>query len=197
MKQIEITTRVLENLCDVSKNLSSKGFNIIRKIIIDDIYMCPQINIITKKDIPNCLKKSVLIRYRETNGEIHKALVYKNKVFDKNGTTLSEEKINLDIKDIDNAKLLFLALNFRELVRVKYNCLVYEKNGLELAFQDVEGLGLVLEYENLNDFAGASEKEIEATKENMLKEIKALGIKTTNEIDVKKSYELIEKSLAK
>ena len=36
---------------------------------------------------------------------------------------------------------------------------------------------------------------IKNTKNSMLKEIKALGIKTTDELDVKKAYELIEKKV--
>lgn len=194
MKQIEITTRILEDLNSVSKKLTDLGFKKIRTSFIDDIYMCPSLNGISKNNISNYLKQSVLIRCLNVGEKTFKKLTCKNKIFN-NGMTISEEKINVDINDTDKAKTLFLALNFKELVRVKYECVVYEKNGLELAFQDVEGLGLLLEYENINDFEFADDELIKNTKNSMLKEIKALGIKTTDELDVKKAYELIEKKV--
>lgn len=197
MKQIEITTRVLDSLNEVSNKLIKLGFKKIRTSIIDDIYMCQNIMSIEKDSISEYLKKSVLIRYLDTGEKIFKKLTYKNKVFNANGMTISEEKINVDINDINKAKSLFLALNFSELIRVKYECIVYERNGLELAFQEVDGLGLLLEYENVNDFEGIGLDKITETKNLMLREIKNLGVKTTDEIDVKKAYELIEKRLGK
>lgn len=197
MKQIEITTRVLDSLNEVSNKLIKLGFKKIRTSFIDDIYMCQNIMGIEKDSISEYLKKSVLIRYLDTGEKIFKKLTYKNKIFNANGMTISEEKINVDINDINKAESLFLALNFSELVRVKYECIVYERNGLELAFQEVDGLGLLLEYENVNDFEGISLDKITETKNLMLQEIKNLGIKTTDEIDVKKAYELIEKRLVK
>ncbi len=194
MKQIEITTRLLEDLNSVSKKLIDLGFTKIRTSFIDDIYMCPSLNGISKNNIPQYLKKCVLIRQLNVGEKIFKKLTYKNKIFN-NGMILSEEKINVDINDINKAKDLFLALNFEELVRVKYECIVYEKDGLELAFQEVEDLGLLLEYENKNDFEFSDDELIKETKNHMLQEIKALGIKTTDELDVKKAYELIEKKV--
>lgn len=194
MKQIEITTRVTEDLNTVSKKLSQIGFNKIRTSLIDDIYMCPTIDALTPLNIADFLKKCVLIRYLDTGTIVFKKLTYKNKVFN-HGQTVSEEKINVDINDIEKAKSLFLALGFKQLVRVKYECIVYEKDGLELAFQDVDNLGLLLEYENPNDFEGKSLKIIEKTKQEMLNKVKNLGIATTNEIDVKKAYELIKKEM--
>ena len=94
----------------------------------------------------------MLIRFLNINNkEIFKRITYKDKVY--NGTTvISEEKTNVIVDSIDNAVRLFEKLGFRKIVEVNYNVIVYEKNGMELAFQDVENLGLLLEYENSNDF---------------------------------------------
>ena len=61
------------------------------------------------------------------------------------------------------------------------------------AFQDVEKLGVLIEYENMNDFEGKSLDEINSVKNNMFEEIKNTGINVTDEKDVKKAYELILK----
>ena len=61
------------------------------------------------------------------------------------------------------------------------------------AYQDVENLGVLIEYENMNDFERKSLDEINSAQNNMFEEIKNTGINVTNEKDVKKAYELILK----
>lgn len=84
-------------------------------------------------------------------------------------------------------------LGFYKLIEVKYHVIVYEKNGKEFAFQIVENLGTLIEYENVNDFTGKSVLEINNAKKEMLKDIKEYDISITNEYDVKKAFELIKK----
>ena len=90
----------------------------------------------------------------------------------KSGDVISEQKINLDINDIEKAEKLFEFLKFKRLVNVKYKVIVYEK-----------------------DFNNKTINEINSEKQKMYNEIKATGIKITDEIDVKKAYELISKKL--
>ena len=91
----------------------------------------------------------------------------------------------------EKAKDLFEHLEFEELIRVKYKVTVYSKDKVEYVFQDVENLGVLIEYENMNDFEGKSLDEINSAKNNMFEEIKNTGINLTEEKDVKKAYELI------
>lgn len=114
-----------------------------------------------------------------------------NKETDKDGDTISEQKINLDCNDLEKAKDLFEHLEFEELIRVRYKVIVYSKGKVEYAFQDVENLENLIEYENIDDFEGKSLDEINTVKKNMFEEIKNTGIKLTEEKDVKKAYELI------
>ena len=111
------------------------------------------------------------------------------------GNVISEQKINLDIQDIEKAKKIFECLKFNELVEVKYHVIVYEKDGMELAFQVVKDLGTLIEYENDSDFEGKTLQEINCVKQKMLEAIRNTGIKITNEIDVEKAYELIKMNL--
>ena len=62
---------------------------------------------------------------------------------------------------------------------------------MEYAFQDVENLGTLIEYENVEDFEGKSLEKINNAKKKMYNEIKNTGIYITEEKDVKKAYELI------
>ncbi len=195
MKQIEITVKVNNSLEQVDSILKEQGFKIIRNSRIEDKYMSNQFGKLTKDNILDILKSCVLIRFLNvSNGEVFKRITYKNKAY--NGSTvISEEKINITIDNIEKAKKIFEKLGFKKIVEVNYDVIVYEKNGIELAFQNVENLGLLLEYENTNDYTEFSNEIIIKEKEKMLDEIKRLKIDIENDYDVKKAYELIYKSL--
>ena len=68
------------------------------------------------------------------------------------------------------------------------------KDDIELAFQIVENLGTLIEYENINDFSSKTNAEIKLEKRHMYNTIKDLGLDITEELDVRKAFELIKKS---
>lgn len=194
MRQIEITVRVKEPLDKAIIKLEKLGFKNIRESNVDDVYMTQLKDKLNKENIQYILSNSVLLRYLNVNGKEFKKISYKNKVYD-NGNIISEKKINVECNSLESAKQLFECLNFEELVEVKYNVLVMEKNGIELAFQYGDDIGVLIEYENKNDFSNKTNEEIRLEKENMYNYIKKLGIEITEEMDVKKAWELIEKSI--
>lgn len=191
MKQIEITVRLDENMQSAISKLENQGFKKIRESQIDDVYMTAKLKELNKDNIQTILKKSVLLRSLKLENKEIKKITYKNKEIDKDGDIISEQKINLDCSDLEKAKDLFEHLEFEELIRVRYKVTVYGKGKVEYAFQDVENLGVLIEYENMNDFEGKSLDEINSVKKNMVEEIKNTGINLTEEKDVKKAYELI------
>lgn len=194
MRQIEITVRVKEPLDKAIIKLEKLGFKNIRESNVDDVYMTQLKDKLNKENIQYILSNSVLLRYLNVNGKEFKKISYKNKVYD-NGNVISEKKVNVECNSLESAKQLFECLNFEELVEVKYNVLVMEKNGIELAFQYGNDIGVLIEYENKDDFSNKTNEEIRLEKENMYDYIKELGIEITEEKDVKKAWELIEKSL--
>ncbi len=191
MKQIEITVRLNEDIESAIKKLELQGFKKIRESEVNDVYMTSKLNQLSKDNIQDILRKCVLLRYLKLEGKEIKKITYKNKEIDKYGEVISEQKINLDCNDLENARKLFEHLEFEELVRVKYKVVVYSKDNVEYAFQDVENLGTLIEYEGTKDFEGKSIKEINEAKDKMYNEIKNTGINITKEKDVKKAYELI------
>ena len=196
MKQIEITVKVNNTLDEVDKILISKGFKLIRKSRVEDEYVCPNDINVNSENILKVLSSSVLIRYLKTQDGEFKKITYKDKKYDKNDMVISEEKINVSINDIQSAHKLFKKINFKNLVDVKYDVIVYSNNDYEFAFQNVEGLGLLLEFENENDFEGVSDEAIANEKQKMYEIIKNYGIKVENNYDIKKAYELVMKKLS-
>lgn len=194
MRQIEITVRVKEPLDKAINKLEKLGFKNIRESNVDDVYMTQLKDKLNKENIQYILSNSVLLRYLNVNGKEFKKISYKNKIYE-NGNVISEKKVNVECNSLESAKQLFECLNFEELVEVKYNVLVMEKNGIELAFQYGDDIGVLIEYENKNDFSNKTNEEIRLEKENMYNYIKKSGIEITEEIDVKKAWELIEKSI--
>lgn len=191
MKQIEITVRLNENIQSAMDKLEKQGFKKIRESKIDDVYMTSKLKELNKDNIQNILKKSVLLRSLKLDNKEIKKITYKNKEIDEKADVISEQKINLDCNDLEKAKELFEHLEFKELIRVKYKVVVYSKDKVEYAFQDVENLGTLIEYENVEDFEGKSLEKINNAKKKMYNEIKDTGIYITEEKDVKKAYELI------
>lgn len=189
MKQIEVTTRVNQSLSEVDEILTKQGFKVIRKSIIRDKYLS-QMEL--SDNVLDVLKNSVLLRYLcIDDSKVFKKITYKKKVFD-GDIVISEEKINLNIDDIDSAFDLFCSLGFKSVVDVNYDVVVYSKGNLEFCFQNVHNLGLLLEYENLNDFEGYTSFEILDEKHKMLDEIRKYNLDITDEYDVKKAYELLK-----
>lgn len=193
MKQIEITVRLNESLESASEKLSERGYKLIRESDIYDIYMSSKINELNKDNITTILSKCVLLRSLKLEDKEIKKITYKNKEYDEKGDVVSEKKINLNCEDLNKAYELFSNLDFEKLVEVKYHVSVYEKNGIEYAFQDVENLGVLIEYENLNDFEGKSIEEIRKEKAKMYETIVSEGLILTDELDIKKAKELILK----
>lgn len=195
MKQIEITVRLNEDVKVAIKKLEKLGYKKIRESDIEDIYLTSKLNELNKDNIQYILKKSVLLRKLKLADKEIKKITYKNKEYDEKGTVISESKINLDCSDLEKAEELFKNLDFERLVVVKYHVIVYSKGTLEYAFQVVENLGTLIEYENSDDFTNKSISEIDNAKDEMYNQILETGINITKEKDVKKAYELIAKSL--
>lgn len=194
MKQVEITVRVNNNEHEIKDILENQGFKIIRNSRIEDKYVSQLTDKLNGDNIPYILENCVLIRKIILKDSEVKKITYKQKKYE-NGNLLYEEKTSVNIDNIENVVKLFSKLGFKNLVDVNYDCFVYSNNKIELAFQNVEGLGMLLEYESAEDFEGKTTEIIYNKKQKMLKEIKSLGLNIENNTDIRKATELIKKSL--
>lgn len=194
MKEVEITLRVNESLEECKNKLEKQGFKLIRKSMIDDIYMTQKKELLRVDNIDDILRSCVLIRYLNADGKEFRKITYKNKVYD-GADIVSEKKINVDCLDLNKARELFEALGFEELVRVKYIVTVFSDGNKEFAFQEVENLGLLVEYESTKDMDDYTTEEIMQEKHAMIEDIRNSGVSVKNNLDVKKAYELIQKTI--
>lgn len=189
MKEIEITVKVFDSVEKTKDILARQGLKIVDTYSTKDIYLSQDTNL--SQSIESVLNKSVILRQIVTPSKVIKKIVHKNKVYD-GDTLLYEDKINLKCEDLENAKLLFEALDFKELVIVQYDSFVYQNGGLELSFQNVKDLGLLLEIEsdkkNLE-----SEEDVMQEKRRLYNLAKSLSLNIGDELNIKKAKALIKK----
>lgn len=189
MKEIEITVKVFDSVEKTKDILARQGLKIVDTYSTKDIYLSQDINL--SQSIESVLNKSVILRQIVTPSKVIKKIVHKNKVYD-GDTLLYEDKINLKCEDLENAKLLFEALGFKELVIVQYDSFVYQKEGLELSFQNVKDLGLLLEIES-DKKKLESEEDVMQEKRRLYNLAKSLSLNIGDELNIKKAKALIEK----
>ena len=189
MKEIEITVKVFDSVEKTKDILARQGLKIVDTYSTKDIYLSQDINL--SQSIESVLNKSVILRQIVTPSKVIKKIVHKNKVYD-GDTLLYEDKINLKCEDLENAKLLFEALDFKELVIVQYDSFVYQKEGLELSFQNVKDLGLLLEIESDKKNPESEEDEMQE-KRRLYNLAKSLSLNIGDELNIKKAKALIKK----
>ena len=189
MREIEITVKVFDSVEKTKDILARQGLKIVDTYSTKDIYLSQDTNL--SQSIESVLNKSVILRQIVTPSKVIKKIVHKNKVYD-GDTLLYEDKINLKCEDLENAKLLFEALDFKELVIVQYDSFVYQKGGLELSFQNVKDLGLLLEIES-DKKKLESEEDVMQEKRRLYNLAKSLSLNIGDELNIKKAKALIKK----
>ena len=129
----EITVRVKGDLEDFYKTIKEKGFEITDKFKMDDTFFIPQNLDLENMTAREILANAVLVRIVERrNGKLVKNITYKNKVFDEAGNILSQSKVECEILNPEDAKKLFSAIGFKEIMRIKESDIVFEKDGVLL-----------------------------------------------------------------
>lgn len=179
-KENEITVKIKCEINELCTILENKGFNIVDKFTMNDIFMVPnfmrkEIHNLTSREI---LKKAILIRDidNQFKGHRNKKITFKKKEFNHNGDILSQQAINCDILNIDEAVNLFEAIEYYKIMNIVENDIVYGKDDFEIAIKDIQDGDNLIEVETV-----ANNKEIN-TIEKLKKQIIdiQIPIDTTN-----------------
>ena len=145
----EITVKIKGSLNEFYKIIEEKDFKIAHKFSMNDAYFIPETLNLNKMSTREILSKAILVREikGKTSGKIIKKITFKIKNFDDNGNILSQEAVNCDIIDIEDAKNLLKAIGYREVMCIKEDDIVYEKDGLQLAIKDIKNGHNLIEIE--------------------------------------------------
>lgn len=76
-----------------------------------------------------------------------KKITFKNKQFDSYGNIVSQNSINCDISNIEDAIRIFQAIGYFQVMEIIEKDTVYEKDGFQLAIKDIENGAKLIEIE--------------------------------------------------
>lgn len=149
----EITVKIKCELNELYKILEEKGFAIVNEFSMDDSYFIPQDLEIEKMSIREIVSKALLVRYinDKSNGIQKKKLTFKKKEIDIDGNILNQESISCDVKTIEDAKKLLIAIGYVEIMNITEKDIVYEKDGFEIAIKDIDNGDKLIEIETEAD----------------------------------------------
>lgn len=195
-KENEITVKIKCEVNELCTILNKKGFNVVDKFTINDIFMIPncmkeEIHNLTSREI---LKRAILIRDIDSKFKQYRnrMITFKKKEFNHNGDILNQVAINCYISNTDEAVKLFEEIGYYNIMNIVETNIVYGKDDFEIAIKDIENGDNLIEVETV-----ANNKKID-TIEKLKKQIIDLKIPidTTN-FFVKKAEVELEKILNK
>ena len=189
----EITLKIKCELNEFYKIIEEKGFKIIDEFSMDDTYFVPKEVDLDKTDIRDTLSKALLVRdiIGKMSNKRTKLITFKIKNFDKAGNILNQESINCNILEIEDAKKLLKVIGYKEIMNIKENDVVYEKDGFQLAVKNIK------DGDNLIEIETEENDEID-TIEKLIQKVNKMGIPVyTDNYFVKKAEIELEKILRK
>lgn len=147
MKQTEITAQVFNSLEDIDLLLKNKGFILNKKVVLKDYYFTR----FGKEKVKNMNYKELLesfILLRNLTGDVNETeLIFKNKLFDKSGNVIEEEKFKTKVDSMESSLKILKCAKLYNWCNLTQNLFIYKKDEKELCVQDVDGLGIFIEYE--------------------------------------------------
>ena len=167
----EITVKIKGNLKEFYKIIESKNFKIIDEFSMNDSYFIPEKLKLSEMSTREILSNAILIRdiRDKISGEIVKKITFKIKQFDEDGNIVNQSAINCNVYEVEEAKKLFEAIRYKQIMNIYEEDIVYEKDGFQLAIKDIKN--------------GEKLIEVETEKSEELNTIDKL-IKKINEINI-------------
>jgi len=143
----EITVKVTCSDEDLISKLKEKGFKEAIKFTLDDYYLIPNNINITKLSSREILSNAVIIRHIvDCEREIHK-ITYKIKNINEVGEIISQKDISCVVSCIEEAKNLFEAIGYYEIMNIKESDVIYYKDDFELAIKFIDNRNTLIEIE--------------------------------------------------
>lgn len=187
----EITVKIKGNLKEFYKIIESKNFKIIDEFSMNDSYFIPEKLKLLEMSTREILSNAILIRNikDKISGEIVKKITFKTKQFDANGNIVKQSAVNCNISEVEEAKKLFEAIGYKQIMNIYEEDIVYEKDGLQLAIKDIKNGEKLIEVET-------EESEELNTIDKLIKKINEINIPIyTDNYFVKKAEIELDKIL--
>ena len=136
----EITLKITSDLKDFYNILENKGFKIVDRFSLDDIYFIPKDTDINKLNPRQILDHYILIRnitqYMPNEYKVIK-MTYKEKNIADTGEIIDQKNIDCEIKNIQDGENILNVIGYKKIMNIKENDIVYGKDGFEIAVKDI------------------------------------------------------------
>jgi adenylate cyclase class IV len=136
------------------------------------------------------MKNSFLVRKCIEKDKISSYLIYKNKVINENEEVILEEKIRVNIDDVNKTVKIFENANITNWCSLNNLSIVFYNDKMHFAIQCIEGLGNFIEYEEDETM---KDLMVEDKRALMIKRVKELGLSLANDYSVKKPFMMLHK----
>ena len=152
----EITVKISCSLQKMHNILKNKGFSIIDKFYLEDIYYIPKEIDVKKQSVREILKRYILIRSiiqfvpdNFINSYNIFNMTFKEKNIALDGSIINQDKKDCQIQNKEQGKAFIEVLGYKEIMTIKEKSIVYGKGELELAVKDVENGDNLIEIETV------------------------------------------------
>lgn len=152
----EITVKINCSLQEMYDILKNKGFSIIDKFYLEDIYYIPKEIDVKKQSVREILKRYILIRSiiqfvpdNFINSYNIFNMTFKEKNIALDGSIINQDKKDCQIQNKEQGKAFIEVLGYKEIMTIKEKSIVYGKGELELAVKDVENGDNLIEIETV------------------------------------------------
>lgn len=187
----EITVETVCSIQELNNLLEKLEFKVMEEYDVFDIYMLDK-NYNNTENKLELLKHCILIRDIVGKDEETKKITYKYKEYNEKEEIVKQGKSYCEILDIEEAKNLFEALNYEELIRINDHIIVYSNNIDELAVQVVNNKHIYIEIEEKCNYINKKYNSLGEMK-NVVSKYK-IPIKEENYFVKKAEIELEEKT---
>lgn len=192
-KSNEITVKIKGNLKEFYKIIERKNFKIVDKFSMNDSYFIPEKLKLSEMSTRKILSNAILIRdiRDKISGETVKKITFKIKQFDEDGNIVNQSAINCNVYEVEEAKKLFEAIGYKQIMNIYEEDIVYEKDGFQLAIKDIKNGEKLIEVET-------EESEELNTIDKLIKKINEINIPIyTDNYFVKKAEIELDKILGR
>ena len=186
-----ITVETVCSIQELNNLLEKLEFKVMEEYDVFDIYMLDK-NYNNTENKLELLKHCILIRDIVGKDEETKKITYKYKEYNEKEEIVKQGKSDCEILDIEEAKNLFEALNYEELIRINDHIIVYSNNIDELAVQVVNNKHIYIEIEEKCNYINKKYNSLGEMK-NVVSKYK-IPIKEENYFVKKAEIELEEKT---
>lgn len=149
----EITIRAQCSEEELKEILKKDNFILKNEYYAKDIFMIPKDIDILKTSTREILSKAILLReFQGISSNKHKMkITVKHKEINENGEILSQNSVNCEVMNIQDAKEIFDSIGYKELMTIKEKHFAYSKDKFEIIIKVLSNDNILIEAE-INDF---------------------------------------------